>query len=102
MEALELVSGKNTGMWDTAAKKEHALEDMRRENETLRTSEAEAQEHAEELEAQLLVAVTSTDSNVAVRKAAAVEIPLVEKWRCEAAQGNAAVHASSCASRRHF
>ncbi|PUZ76218.1 hypothetical protein GQ55_1G272100 [Panicum hallii var. hallii] len=87
-EALELVSGENADVRDAAAEKERDLEALRRENESLRASEAAAQERAKDLEAQLLAAAAkapATDDGAAVGKAA--EIPLVEKWRREAAQG---------------
>ncbi|KAG2659266.1 hypothetical protein PVAP13_1KG342400 [Panicum virgatum] len=82
-EALELVSGENADLRDAAADKERDLEALRRENESLSVSEAAARERAKDLEAQVLVA---TDDGAAAGKAAA-EIPLVEKWRREAAQG---------------
>uniref|UniRef100_K3YR99 Uncharacterized protein n=1 Tax=Setaria italica TaxID=4555 RepID=K3YR99_SETIT len=85
-EALELVSGENAGLREAADEKERDLEDLRRENGTLRAGEAAARERAKELEAQLLAAATATDGSAAIGKAA-VEIPLVEKWRREAAQG---------------
>ncbi|CAO1942103.1 unnamed protein product [Urochloa humidicola] len=73
-EALEAATADNAGLRDAAAEKERAIEALRRENEALRESEAAARERARELEAQKL-------------KPEAAEIPLVEKWRREAAQG---------------
>ncbi|CAN6244810.1 unnamed protein product [Urochloa humidicola] len=70
-EALEAAAAENAGLRDAVEEKERAIEALRRENEALRDSEAAARERAKELEAQL--------------PAAAAEIPLVEKWRREAA-----------------
>jgi chromosome segregation ATPase len=83
-EALELVSGENADLRDAAADKERDLEALRRENETLRAGEAAARERAKELEAQLLAAPAGANGGDTVGKG---EIPLVEKWRREAAQG---------------
>ncbi|CAO2046281.1 unnamed protein product [Urochloa humidicola] len=69
-EALEVATTENAGLRDAVEEKERALEALRRENEALRDSEAAARERAKELEAQL---------------PAAGEIPLVEKWKREAA-----------------
>lgn len=74
-EALEVATGDSAGLQEAVAEKERAMEDLRRENEALRASEAAARERAEELQGQL----------AAARKER--EVPLVEKWRCEDAQG---------------
>ncbi|OEL23226.1 hypothetical protein BAE44_0015756 [Dichanthelium oligosanthes] len=76
-EALEVASGENAGLQDAVAEKERALEALRRENESLKASDAAARERAKELEGQLLAAATKEPA----------EIPLVEKWKREAAQG---------------
>ena len=74
-EVLEAATGDNAGLQEAVAEKERALEALRRENEGLRASETAARERAEELQGQL----------AAARKER--EIPLVEKWKREDAQG---------------
>ncbi|CAL5021325.1 unnamed protein product [Urochloa decumbens] len=77
-EALERAAGENAGLRDAVEEKERALEALRRENEALREGEAAARERAKELEAQ---------AAQLPKAAAAAEIPLIDKWRREAAQG---------------
>ncbi|XP_008678718.1 cingulin isoform X3 [Zea mays] len=72
-EALEAAGADNAGLQEAVAEKERALEALRRDNEGLRASEAAARARAEELQGQLA--------------AKEREIPLVEKWRREDAQG---------------
>nr|CAB3446983.1 unnamed protein product [Digitaria exilis] len=75
-EALELAAGENAAMKEAGEEKDRAMEAMRRENEALKASDAAARDRAKELEAPLLAAAAKAE-----------EIPLVEKWRREAAQG---------------
>ncbi|XP_062222993.1 uncharacterized protein LOC133921911 [Phragmites australis] len=79
-ESLELASGENAKLQDAVAEKERALETLRRENESLKASEAAARERAKELDGQL----AATRKTGPVGKAA--ELPL-EKWRSEVMQG---------------
>ncbi|CAL4968674.1 unnamed protein product [Urochloa decumbens] len=78
-EALERAAGENAGLRDAVEEKERALEALRRENEALRDSKAAARQRAKELEAATTKAAATDDGEI--------PIPLVEKWRREAAQG---------------
>jgi hypothetical protein len=48
-EALEATSADNAGLQVAVAEKERTLEDLRRDNEDLKASEAATKERAEEL-----------------------------------------------------
>ncbi|WVZ74935.1 hypothetical protein U9M48_023049 [Paspalum notatum var. saurae] len=77
-EEGEAARAESDGLREAGAERERALEALRRDCEGLRASEAAARDRARELEAQLAAA-----------KDADREVPLVERWRREAAAAHA-------------
>ncbi|KAG8059146.1 hypothetical protein GUJ93_ZPchr0002g26658 [Zizania palustris] len=78
-ESLELATSENSKLQDAVAEKESALESLRRENESLKASEAEARGRVKELDDQLGAARKVAVGAVG-EKATADPLSL-EKWR---------------------
>ncbi|KAF7086463.1 hypothetical protein CFC21_089750 [Triticum aestivum] len=83
-ESLEFASGENSKLRDAVAEKEDAMESLRLENESLKSSEAAAQGRAADLHNQLTAATKTADGGAGGGEKACAAGLLLEEWKTDA------------------
>ncbi|XP_044952370.1 translation initiation factor IF-2-like [Hordeum vulgare subsp. vulgare] len=83
-ESLEFASGENSKLRDALAEKEDAMESLRLENESLKSSEAAAQGRATDLHNQLTEATKTADGGAGGGEKARAAGLLLEEWKADA------------------
>ncbi|VAI62132.1 unnamed protein product [Triticum turgidum subsp. durum] len=80
----EFASGENSKLRDAVAEKEDAMESLRLENESLKSSEAAAQGRAADLHNQLTAATKTADGGAGGGEKACAAGLLLEEWKTDA------------------